>query len=95
MLPTLFPLQNTAYDRKSQAVEPFRRQQVSDAGLQSKDFWSAAEIQQRNQRDHCAIQLSQDLRQLFKAQVILTPHDLQEGTRSTTFYRGVVQVSEI
>lgn len=82
MLPTLLPLQNAAYDRKSQAVEPFRRQQVFNAGVESKDLSSAAEIQQCNHRDHCATQLSQDLRQLVKAEVILTPHDLQEDKGS-------------
>lgn len=87
-LPTLLPLQNTAHDGKSQAVQPFRRQQVSDAGLQSKDFLSVAEIQQRNQRDHCAIQPSQDLGQLFKAQVILATHDLPEDVRPRFFFYG-------
>lgn len=82
MLPTLLPSQNTIHDRKGQAVEPFRRQQVSNAGLECKDLLSAAEIQQSNHRDHSAPHLSQDLGQLIKAEIILTPHDLQEDKRS-------------
>jgi len=86
MLPTLLPAQNAAYGRKSRAPLLLGRQQVSDAGLECKSLrpeagvWilTAAEVQQRHHGDHSASQPSQDLRQLVKAELILTTHELQD-----------------
>lgn len=85
MLPTLLPAQNTPKGRKSQAVEAFRGQQVSEAGPECEGLWpegrvrllDAAEVQQRDQGDHSATQRSQDLRHPVRAKVVLTPQHLQ------------------
>lgn len=79
MLLTLSPSQNSSRDRKSLVIELFRRQQVSNAGLECKGlfpgaqvwFRIATEIEQRNHWDHSATYQCQDFRQFVRANIVI------------------------